>query len=108
MSRRTRLDPVAILPSSFIVDISSRSTPGIRISLPSSRSLDALQFFFDVANEARHRAFGDARATVRILRQLLDRVDERQIVRWEDLETLLSRRAPRRRRSAMPMPAEGV
>jgi DNA polymerase-3 subunit epsilon len=70
----------------------------------SSRSLDALQFFFDVENEARHRAFGDARATARIFRKLLDRVDERDIVRWEDLERLLSRIAPRRKRRAMPMP----
>lgn len=66
------------------------------------RSLDALQSFFDVENEARHRAFGDARATAVIFRRLLDRVDERAVERWHELETLLARRAPRRKRRAMP------
>lgn len=71
------------------------------------RSLDALSYFFGIENEARHRAFGDARATARIFRRLLDRVDEREVVEWGQLETLLRRRAPRRRkRSAMPMPME--
>ena len=45
----------------------------------SSRSLDALQFLFDVDNEARHRAYGDARATARIFRHLMDRVEDRGI-----------------------------
>jgi DNA polymerase-3 subunit epsilon len=71
------------------------------------RSLDALQFFFDVENEARHRAFGDAHATAIIFRKLLDRVDEREIVRWDDLERLLARRAVRRKRQAMPFFSEG-
>ena len=66
------------------------------------RSLDVLQFFFDIENEARHRAFGDARATAAIFRRLLDRVDERAIVEWRELETLLARRAPRRKRRATP------
>lgn len=70
----------------------------------SHRSLDALQFFFDVHNEARHRAFGDARATARIFRRLLDRVDERDIARWEQLESLLARRAQRRPRRGPAMP----
>jgi DNA polymerase III epsilon subunit family exonuclease len=70
----------------------------------SHRSLDALQFFFDVHNEARHRAFGDARATTRIFRRLLDRVDEREIHCWEELEGLLARRKRgRRKRTAMPI-----
>jgi len=69
-----------------------------------SRSLDALQFLFDVENEARHRAFGDARATARIFARLLDRVDERAIEQWGELERLLGRRAPRRKRRALPEP----
>jgi DNA polymerase III subunit epsilon len=70
----------------------------------SRRSLDALSWFFGVPNEARHRAFGDARATARILTRLLDRVDEREIFCWGELETLMRRRAPRRKRRASPEP----
>lgn len=70
----------------------------------SRRSLDALQWFFGVENVARHRAFGDARATAEIFRRLLDRLDELEIRRWEDLESLISRRSPRRRRRASPEP----
>jgi len=70
----------------------------------SRRSLDALAWFFGVENVARHRAFGDARATTEIFCRLLERLDELQIRQWEELETLLSRRAPRRKRRASPEP----
>lgn len=70
----------------------------------SRRSLDALSWYFGVPNEARHRAFGDARATARIFSRLLDRVDEREIRCWSELETLLRRRTPRRKRRASPEP----
>src|SRR5881392_1034628 len=40
-----------------------------------SRSLDSLQYFFGIENDARHRAMGDARATALIFRKLLDRLD---------------------------------
>jgi DNA polymerase-3 subunit epsilon len=69
------------------------------------RSLDSLQWFFGIENEARHRAWGDARATARIFKRLLDRIDEREIFCWSELEEMLDRRAPRRRkRRAMPGP----
>jgi DNA polymerase-3 subunit epsilon len=70
----------------------------------SRRSLDALQWFFGIENEARHRAWGDARATARIFKRLLDRIDERDITRWSELETLLARKTGRRKRRAMPGP----
>jgi DNA polymerase III subunit epsilon len=70
----------------------------------SHRSLDALQWFFAVDNEARHRAYGDARATAQIFRRLLDRIDDREIACWHDLETLLARRAARRRHRGPAMP----
>jgi DNA polymerase-3 subunit epsilon len=73
-----------------------------------SRSLDSLQYFFGVENEARHRAFGDARATARIFRRMLERLDEREVTRWGELETLLSRRAPRRKRRASPGPVTEI
>lgn len=70
------------------------------------RSLDALAYYFGVENEARHRAWGDARATAVIFRRLLDRVDEREVFCWHELEKLLRRRAPRRKRRASPEPMQ--
>lgn len=73
------------------------------------RSLDALMYFFNIHNEARHRAYGDARATAVIFRRMMDRVRERDIASWQQLEHLtLLRSQRRRRRSAMPMPMEDV
>ncbi len=72
------------------------------------RSLDALSYFFDVHNEARHRAYGDARATALIFRRLLERVRDREIESWQALDRFV--RAPRKkpRRSALPTPMEDV
>jgi len=70
----------------------------------SSRSLDALTDYFGVHNPARHRAYGDARATAALFRRLLERLEEREVAHWEELQTLLQRRAPRRKRSASPHP----
>jgi len=71
------------------------------------RSLDSLSDYFGIENVARHRAFGDARATATMFALLLDRLDELRISQWHELETLLSRRAPRRKRRASPEPASG-
>lgn len=72
-----------------------------------SRSLDALQYFFNVDNRARHRAYGDAHATTAIFRRLLDRLEEREVQRWHELEAFLRKRARRRRRRrASPQPME--
>jgi len=68
------------------------------------RSLDSLCDYFGFENEARHRAFGDARVTARILARMLDRLDEMEIERWHQLETLLARRALRRKRVVSPEP----
>ncbi len=68
------------------------------------RSLDSLTNYFGFENEARHRAFGDARVTARILARLLERLDEMEIERWDQLEALLARRALRRKRKASPEP----
>lgn len=72
----------------------------------SRRSLDALAWYFGVENEARHRAWGDARATAIILRRLLDRVDEHEVFCWQDLEKLMRKRARRRKRRASPQPMQ--
>jgi DNA polymerase III subunit epsilon len=79
------------------VRLARKVVPEIR-----SRSLDSLSYFFDVHNEARHRAFGDARATALIFRRLLDRLDTQEVTRWHELEWLLLRRAQRRKRQANP------
>lgn len=80
------------------VRLSRQVVPEVR-----RRSLDALSEYFGVENEARHRAYGDARATVELLRRLLERLEEQEIEGWAALEALLKRRAPRRRRrSSLP------
>lgn len=74
----------------------------------SRRSLDALCYFFSVVNEARHRAFGDARATAMVFRKLMDRVRDREIETWQQLEYMTLRRSQRKRRSAMPTGMEDI
>jgi DNA polymerase-3 subunit epsilon len=69
-----------------------------------SRSLDSLIYFFNIPIEARHRAYGDARATAELFRLLLDRLDTLEVTRWHELQDLLMRRAKRRRRQANPHP----
>ncbi len=73
-----------------------------------SKSLDSLAYYFGVENEARHRAYGDARATVRLLRHLLDRATEHDVYHWADLEQLMKRRAPKRKRIANPHSVDSV
>jgi DNA polymerase III subunit epsilon len=71
-----------------------------------SRSLDALMHFYGIHCEARHRAYGDAIATVDVLVRLLDRAEEEGIGSWAALETLLARRKQRKKRSALPTSME--
>ena len=73
------------------------------------RSLDALSYFFDVHNEARHRAYGDARATAIIFGRLLDRVYERSdIDSWQALDRFVRQAKVKRKRTALPTPIEEV
>jgi len=67
-----------------------------------SRSLDSLIYFFNIPIEARHRAYGDARATAELFRLLLGRLDDMEVTRWHELQQLLARRAKRRKRQANP------
>jgi DNA polymerase III epsilon subunit family exonuclease len=66
------------------------------------RSLDALCWHFGVGNEARHRAFGDARATAEVFGRIMERVRERRIGGWNELQQVLYARAPRRVRRSTP------
>jgi DNA polymerase-3 subunit epsilon len=79
------------------VRMARRLVPELR-----SRSLDSLIYFFNIPIEARHRAYGDARATAELFRLLLDRLDALEVTRWHELEQLLARRAKRRKRQANP------
>lgn len=63
-----------------------------------SRSLGTLSDFFGVENAARHRALGDARATVVVFGHLLARLEEREIHSWDGLEELLGRGTSQSRR----------
>jgi DNA polymerase III subunit epsilon len=67
-----------------------------------SRSLDSLTCFFDIPVASRHRAYGDAAATVEVFRRLLDRLDSLEVTRWHELDRLLAQRAPRKKRQANP------
>ena len=68
-----------------------------RALLPSlrRRNLDAVSTHFGVRIQERHRAYGDALATARVLIRLLDEAGAQGIV---DLEALVDRLRPRRRR----------
>jgi len=79
------------------VRMARRLVPEIR-----SNSLDALIHFFGVPCEARHRAWADARATVDVFLELLDRAESSDLRTWSELETFLARRKERPRRSALP------
>lgn len=60
------------------------------------RNLDAVSAHFEVVIHQRHRAYGDALATARVLLRLLDEATVRGVA---DLEALLSLARRRRRRS---------
>lgn len=68
----------------------------------SSRALDSLSDYFGIENDARHRAYGDARVTAVLLHRLLERLDEREITTWAGLEALLGASKKRRRRRSSP------
>lgn len=67
-----------------------------------SKSLDSLIHYYGIACDPRHRAYPDAVATVNVLIRLLDRAEEDGVGTWSALETLLARRKPRPKRSALP------
>ncbi|MFW6201698.1 MAG: PolC-type DNA polymerase III [Gemmatimonadota bacterium] len=56
------------------------------------RSLDALSAHFGIENDARHRALGDARATVELFARLVERLDARGVRYWHEVEEVLLRR----------------
>jgi DNA polymerase-3 subunit epsilon len=69
-----------------------------------SRSLDSLAYFFGLQNDARHRAYGDARVTAALLGRLMGRLDDQEVASWAQLEFILGRRKPRRPRRGRATP----
>ena len=107
------------------VGFEMEQTTGIRMSAPvlctvrmarklvpeiRSRSLDALQSFFGVHNEARHRAYGDARATARVFRKMYFRLADQSVFSWGELQQLLDAPSKRKKkkRSALPTSMEFI
>jgi len=83
------------VPRLCTVRMARRLATGLR-----RRNLDVLTRHFGIEIQGRHRAYGDALATARVLIRLLDEASGRGI---EDLETLrwyLRRRRQRKRRDA--------
>ena len=75
----------------------------------SRRSLDYLAAYYGVKIKNRHRAGGDAIATAQCLTRLLDDAADRGCKTWDDLNSLAMyrrKRPKKRRRSALPGPAE--
>jgi len=77
------------------VRLTRRLVPELR-----HRGLDHVAAFFGIANPARHRAFGDALATARVLRALLGRARERGVETLEQLVELHDR--PRHKKDNVP------
>lgn len=73
-----------------------------------SRGLDALALYFGVEIENRHRALDDAVATAHVLLRLLDLAEERGATDWESLETVLRKRARRKKRTKTPQSMEAA
>ena len=70
------------------VQLAKKVVPELR-----HKSLDDLAWFFQIHNEARHRAYGDARATAEVFRRMLLRCAALEVSRWSELQELMRRRA---------------
>jgi DNA polymerase III epsilon subunit family exonuclease len=74
-----------------------------------SRSLGALASYFGIAVESHHRALDDAEATAELLLHFLSALGDQGVNDWAGLQSFFTGPPrPRRRRTAMPRPAEGI
>lgn len=69
------------------------------------RGLDALARRFDIEVEDRHRAAGDARATVTVLDRLLEEAERRGVSRWREMRRWLEGEQPPTGRGRSPADA---
>ena len=81
------------MPRLCTVRMARSLVPGLR-----RRNLDALSQHFRIPNPQRHRAYGDALVTARILLRLLDEAGRRGVADLESLEAHLRRGRGRRLR----------
>ncbi|HWP01940.1 MAG TPA: 3'-5' exonuclease [Gemmatimonadaceae bacterium] len=79
-----------------------------RALLPRLRrhSLDHISGYLGIENPARHRAWGDALATARVLVQLIEMAQSRGLTTLHSLSEYTAKRRPRRLRRALPAAAE--
>lgn len=87
MRRASSLLPVG--PRLCTLRLARRALPGL-----DRRGLDALAEHYDVQVEDRHRAAGDARATVTILNRLLEEADRKGVSRWREMSRWLAGEHP--------------
>ncbi|MEP6691144.1 MAG: 3'-5' exonuclease [Gemmatimonadaceae bacterium] len=79
------------------VRLARRVLPQLR-----SRSLDYVADHYGIEIVGRHRAGGDATATAHVLVRLLDDARDRDCRGWDDLQQLLRRRPPKKKRGRRP------
>jgi DNA polymerase-3 subunit epsilon len=70
------------------VQLAKKIVPEVR-----HKSLDDLAWYFQIHNEARHRAYGDARTTAEVFRRMLLRCAALEVASWSELQELMRRRA---------------
>lgn len=87
MRRASSLLPVG--PRLCTLRLARRALPGL-----DRRGLDALADHYGVRVEDRHRAAGDARATVTVLNRLLEEADRRGVSRWGEMSRWLGGEEP--------------
>lgn len=87
MRRASSLLPVG--PRLCTLRLARRALPQL-----DRRGLDALAEYYGVEVEDRHRAAGDARATVMILNRLLEEADRRGVTRWPEMQRWLGGESP--------------
>ena len=94
------------VPRMCTVRMVRRFVPGLR-----HRNLDVVTRHFGVEVHARHRAYGDALATARVLLRLLDEARGRGLEDVTALDWYLRRRGARRRRdprqTSLPLAGDG-
>ncbi len=90
-------------PRLCTVQLSKRLIPGLRY-----RNLDNVAEYFGVEIQDRHRAGGDALATAKVLRALVELAEEQGVVTLDDLQRINRRRKRKRKRTALPQSLDDI
>ncbi|HEX9938998.1 MAG TPA: 3'-5' exonuclease [Longimicrobium sp.] len=73
-----------------------------------SRGLDSLALYFGLRIESRHRALDDAVATARLLIRFIEMLEERGATDWNEMQSILRKRAQRKKRTKSPRSMESA